>query len=70
MFMVLGDKFNFCSCFWISGILVVLEFCEVDVVFWVFWVVGGGVWLDGGLLVVLCIFVWFGEIKFVLVSWV
>lgn len=66
--MVLGEKFNFCSCFRISGILVALGFCEVDVVFLVFRVGGGGVWLDGELSVVLRIFVWFGEIKFESVS--
>lgn len=69
IFMVLGDKPNFCSCSRTSGILAALEFCEVDVVSRVSRVVGGGVWLDGGLSVAPRTSAWLGETKLVSASW-
>ena len=69
MAMVSGDKPNFCSCSRTSGILAALEFCEVDVVFRVSRVVGGDVWLDGGLSVAPRTSAWLGETKPVSASW-
>ena len=70
MSMVSGDKPNFCSCSRTSGILVALGFCEVNVVSQVFRVVGGGVWLDGELLVAPRTSAWLGETKLVSACWV
>ena len=70
MSMVSRDKSNFCSCSRRSGILVALEFCEVDVVSRVSRVVGGGVWLDGELSVATRTSAWLGETKVVSASWV
>ena len=70
MSMVSGDKPNFCSCSWTSGILASLGFFEVDVVSRVSRVVGGGVCLDGESSVVPRTSAWFGETKLVSASWV
>ena len=69
MSMVSGDKPNFCSCSWTSGILAALGFCEVDVVSRVSQVIGGGVWWDGELTVAPRTSVWLGETKLVSASW-
>ena len=68
MSMVSGDKPNFCSCSRISGILVALGFCEVDVISRVSRVVGEGALRDGELSVAPRTSAWLGETKLVSAS--
>ena len=70
MSMVSRDKPNFRSCSRTSGILLVLGFCEVEVVSRVSRGVGLSVWLDGELSVAPRTSAWLGETKLVSASWV